>query len=184
MYGVGIITPKEDAAAAALGHSGIALAPSEWVNVSNPAGIANLDSLSFYFNFQFRGFYAREKSGYETASIYSANIDGITMGFRGRKWLAMAFGYAPYSTVGYRMSEKKTIIGTDSQYRNEHSGSGGLSQAFINAAFVSLAIWNGLDSAIADASNEELRRAIFASSAVSGKDEYCMEYIGFIRGEV
>ena len=80
------------------------------LNISNPAGIANLDSLTFYFNFQFRAFYAREKSGYETATIYSANIDGITMGFRGRKWLAMAIGYAPYSTVGYRMSEKKTKL--------------------------------------------------------------------------
>lgn len=56
-------------------------------------------------------------------------------------------------------------------------------RSFINAAFVSVAIYNGLDSAIADAANEDLRRAIFASSAVCGKDEYCMEYIGFIRGE-
>lgn len=56
-------------------------------------------------------------------------------------------------------------------------------RAYINAAFVSIAVYNGLDSAIADASNEELRRAIYASSAVSGKDEYCMEYIGFIRGD-
>ena len=56
-------------------------------------------------------------------------------------------------------------------------------RAFINAAFVSIAIWNGLDSAIADATNEEFRRAIFSANAVSGLDEYCMEYIGFIRGE-
>ncbi len=55
-------------------------------------------------------------------------------------------------------------------------------RAFINAAFVSIAVYNGLDSAIADPMSEELRRAIFASSAVSGLDEYCMEYIGFIRG--
>lgn len=56
-------------------------------------------------------------------------------------------------------------------------------RAFVNAAFVSIAIYNGLDSAIADAMNEELRRAIHSANAVSGLDEYCMEYIGFIRGE-
>lgn len=56
-------------------------------------------------------------------------------------------------------------------------------RSFINAAFASIAIWNGLDSAIADAANEDLRRAIYSAEAVSGKDEYCMEYIGFIRGE-
>lgn len=56
-------------------------------------------------------------------------------------------------------------------------------RAFINSAFVSIAIYNGLDSAIADPTSEELKRAIYASSAVSGLDEYCMEYIGFIRGD-
>ncbi|MBQ2322109.1 MAG: hypothetical protein II375_06075 [Bacteroidales bacterium] len=172
MYGVGLITPKEDAAAAALGHSGIALAPSEWLNISNPAGIANLDSLTFYFNFQFRAFYAREKSGYETATIYSANIDGITMGFRGRKWLAMAIGYAPYSTVGYRMSEKKTIIGTDTQYRNEHSGSGGLSQAFINAAFTLFNHWTiGGNFSVLWGNIEHLEKACFSES-IGGEDIY------------
>ncbi len=172
MYGVGIITPKEDAAATALGHSGIALAPNEWVNISNPAGISNLDSLTFYFNFQFRGFYAREHSGYETATVYSANIDGITMGFRGRKWLAMAIGYAPYSTVGYRMSETKDIVGTDSQYTNEHSGSGGLSQAFINAAFTLFNHWTiGGNFSVIWGNIEHLEKACFSES-IGGEDIY------------
>ncbi len=173
MYGVGVITPKEDAAAAALGHSSIALAPNEWVNISNPAGIAKLDSLTFYFNFQFRGFYANERSGYnEHASIYSANIDGITMGFRGRKWLAMAIGYAPYSTVGYKMNETKTIVGTDQQYTNEHSGSGGLSQAFINAAFTLFNHWTiGGNFSVLWGNIEHLEKACFSES-IGGEDIY------------
>lgn len=56
-------------------------------------------------------------------------------------------------------------------------------RAFINAAFVSAAIFCGLDSAIVDPTSKELKRAVFAASAVAGQDEYCMEYIGFIRGE-
>ncbi|MEE1347444.1 MAG: hypothetical protein U0K36_06140, partial [Bacteroidales bacterium] len=58
IYGIGIINTKEDVASAGLGHSGIALAPSEWLNLSNPAGINKLDSLSFYFNINLKGFYA------------------------------------------------------------------------------------------------------------------------------
>lgn len=135
MYGVGVLTPKEDASATALGHAGVGLAPREWINLANPAGICNLDSLTFYFNIQFKYFYARESTELENQTVHSANIDGITMGFRGRKWLAMAIGYAPYSTVGYNMNERKNIYGTDQWYRVNYRGSGGLSQAFINAAF-------------------------------------------------
>ncbi|MCQ7926368.1 hypothetical protein NP234_24630, partial [Salmonella enterica] len=42
IYGIGVINQKEDVASAGLGHAGIALAPSEWLNIANPAGIGNL----------------------------------------------------------------------------------------------------------------------------------------------
>lgn len=134
MYGIGILTPKEDASTAAMGHAGIAYAPAEQINLANPAAIGNLDSLTFYFNLQFKYFYARESTELENQSVHSANIDGVTMGFRGRKWLAFALGYAPYSTVGYNMNERKNIYGTEEWYRVNFKGSGGLSQAFFNMA--------------------------------------------------
>ena len=164
-------SPRHDEAAA-LGHSGIAMSPSEWVNISNPAGIANLDSLTFYFNFQLRAFYAREKCGYETASVYSANIDGITMAFRGRKWLAFALGYAPYSTVGYNMSETKNIVGTTDNYRIQHKGSGGLSQAFINSAFTLFNHWTiGGNFSVIWGNIENLEVSYF-SETIGGEDIY------------
>ncbi len=171
MYGVGIITPKEDVAAAGMGHSGIALAPSEWVNISNPAGLANLDSLTFYFNFQMRAFYAREYAGqHEKASVYSANIDGISMAFRGRKWLAFALGYSPYSTVGYNMSEVKTIVGSTDTYRVQHSGSGGLSQAFFDAAVTLFDHWTiGGNFSVIWGNIENLEVAYF-SETIGGED--------------
>ena len=136
LYGVGILSPKENAAAAGLGHAGVALAPHDWVNVGNPAGVAGLDSLTFYFNFQAKAFYSHESTAIESQSVYSGNIDGITMGFRGSKYWAACIGYAPYSTVGYNMSEKKNIAGTARSYYDIHyEGSGGLQQAFINNGF-------------------------------------------------
>ncbi len=56
-------------------------------------------------------------------------------------------------------------------------------RAFVNSAFMSAALYAGLDSAIIDPTSPELRKAIFAGSAVAGKDEFCMEYITFIRSE-
>ncbi len=170
MYGIGVINTKEDVAAAGLGHSGIALAPSEWLNISNPAGINRLDSLSFYFNINLKGFYAREESGYEKASIYSANIDGISLGFRGRKWLAFAVGYAPFSSVGYKLEEEKYIVGSGEKYRVQYTGSGGLSQAYFNAAVTLFNHWSlGGNFSVLWGTIEKLESSYF-SEAIGGED--------------
>ena len=134
MYGVGMLTFREDATSSGLGHSGIAIAPSNWVNTSNPAGINKLDSMTFYFNMQVKAFYGHEDNGSEKQSVYSANIDGITMAYRCTKFWTMAIGYNPYSAVGYNMNEQKFIVGTEQKYNINYRGKGGLSQAYINNA--------------------------------------------------
>ncbi len=172
MYGIGIISPKEDATAAGLGHSGIALAPSEWVNLSNPAGLSKLDSLRFYFNVQVKAFYAKERCELEKQSVYSANIDGITMAFRGKKWIAFVLGYAPYSTVGYNMNETKNIYGTEYFYRVNYKGSGGLSQAFFGTTitlFNHLSI--GGNFSVIWGTIEKLQTCYF-NEVVGGEDIY------------
>ncbi len=172
LFGVGIITPKEDAAAAGMGHTGVALAPSEWVNIANPAGICGLDSMTFYFNFQLKWFYAREETSNEKQSVYSANIDGISMGYRCTRWWCMALGYAPYSTVGYDMNEKRYIVGTETKYTVKHSGSGGLQQAYITNAFTLFRhLTLGANVSMLWGSIEKLETAIF-SGVLSGEDIY------------
>ncbi len=137
MFGVGMPAHKEDAVSAGMGHASIALAPSQWLNVGNPAGINNLDTLSFYLNFQLQGFYARNEtlSNYDGQSVYSGNIDGIAMGFRARHWLAFCFGYAPQTSVGYRFYDTRNIAGSTSNYNVRYTGSGGLQQAYFTMAF-------------------------------------------------
>lgn len=51
----------------------------------------------------------------------------------------------------------------------------------INAAFLTAAVCAGADAAILDVLDEPLLQALAAAQAVAGKDEYCMEYIGFCR---
>lgn len=135
IFGIGLLTPKEDVASAGMGHAAIGLTSNEWVNVSNPAASCGLDSMSFYFNLQLKGFYGRVENINEHQSTYSLNLDGVTMGFRCNGWWTMALGYSPYSTVGYNMSERKWIIGDDVKYRTQYSGSGGLQQGYVSTAF-------------------------------------------------
>ncbi len=136
-FGIGLLTPQEDATSAGMGHAGIALSPNDWINITNPAGIGNLDSLTFHFNAQLKWFYGHIKPaerGHQ--SVYRTNIDGITFGFRSKPWWATCIGYAPYSTVGYNILDPyQYIAGTQEKYTIKHQGSGGLSRAFFNNAF-------------------------------------------------
>ena len=51
----------------------------------------------------------------------------------------------------------------------------------INLGFTVLAMNAGLDSAILDPTNRDLMGVIYATEALLGEDEYCMEYIGAYR---
>lgn len=44
-----------------------------------------------------------------------------------------------------------------------------------------LAMNAGMDSGILDSKNQDLVGMIFATEALLGQDEYCMEYIGVFR---
>ena len=51
----------------------------------------------------------------------------------------------------------------------------------VNMAFTSLAMKAGLDSAIFDPCIKDLLGVVFATEALLGNDEYCMEYIDAYR---
>ena len=51
----------------------------------------------------------------------------------------------------------------------------------INLGFTVLAMNAGLDSAILDPTNRDLMGVIYATEALLGQDEYCLEYIGAYR---
>lgn len=54
----------------------------------------------------------------------------------------------------------------------------------INMAFTALAMKAGLDSAIMDPTLKDLLGVVYASEALLGNDEYCMEYIDAYRDEL
>lgn len=56
-------------------------------------------------------------------------------------------------------------------------------RAKLNAAAATLLIEAGADAFICDAASPSLKSAIAACEAFTGKDEYCMDYITYIRSE-
>ncbi|MCF0191638.1 MAG: hypothetical protein HUJ96_10300 [Marinilabiliaceae bacterium] len=173
LYGVGVLTPQEDATSMAMGHSGIALAPNDWLDVANPAAVNNLDTLTFYFTAQMKLFYARESTEHDHQSVYSANVDGLAFGFRGTKWWGACIGYAPYSTVGYHMTDNEQYIsGTNTKYSIRYTGSGGLSRAFFNNAFTLFDhLTLGISAGAIWGSITKVETALFSQS-IGGEDIY------------
>jgi 5-methyltetrahydrofolate--homocysteine methyltransferase len=51
----------------------------------------------------------------------------------------------------------------------------------INTQFLSLAMANGMDSAIMDPMSKEMLATMYATDALLGNDEYCMEYLSAYR---
>ncbi|MGC7873178.1 methyltetrahydrofolate cobalamin methyltransferase [Desulfosporosinus sp. SYSU MS00001] len=51
----------------------------------------------------------------------------------------------------------------------------------VNQAFIVLSMGSGMDSAILDPTNKDLMGMLYATEALLGMDEYCMEYIGAYR---
>lgn len=54
-------------------------------------------------------------------------------------------------------------------------------RTLLNRAFLSLAIWEGLDGAIIDPTDKGVMAQLYATLAVVGNDEYCMEYLTAVR---
>jgi 5-methyltetrahydrofolate--homocysteine methyltransferase len=52
---------------------------------------------------------------------------------------------------------------------------------YINRAFIILAMNAGMDSAIIDPLNKEMMGLLYATEALLGKDDFCMEFIGAFR---
>lgn len=54
----------------------------------------------------------------------------------------------------------------------------------VNQAFVVLAMNAGMDSAVLDPTNRDMMGMIFATEALLGLDDYCLEYIGAYRRDL
>ena len=55
---------------------------------------------------------------------------------------------------------------------------------YVNRIFLTLAMQAGLDSAILDPLDRDLRAAILTTELVLGRDEYCMNYVRASRSGV
>ncbi|MBN2667922.1 MAG: hypothetical protein JXR60_01730 [Bacteroidales bacterium] len=120
-----------------LGGLGIGINSSYGLNGLNPAGISQMDTMSFTFEFGASGIYKYTQTSTSSEGKFNGNIDYLAIGFPTTKWLKTSFGMMPYSKVGYNLIENVDVY-DGSEYlftiQRKNSGEGGINNLFLNNA--------------------------------------------------
>lgn len=138
-YGLGKLADQSQSASRGMNGVGIAIREHNQVNTINPASYSSIDSLTFIFDIGMSLQKTNFKEGGRSLNANNANFEYVVGAFRAWKHVGMAFGFLPYSNVGYNYSQVTdldgyTIPSTTSSVvtqTNTFSGSGGLRKAFI-----------------------------------------------------
>ena len=116
-----------------LGGASLGIRSSSYVNHSNPASYTSIDTMSFLFE---GGIYTQSATLKTlTASQKStfSSIGPISIGFPITRWIKASIGLMPYSNVGYKINEQKSLaVGdTTTTISNIYDGSGGINTAYM-----------------------------------------------------
>jgi hypothetical protein len=135
IFGVGEINPKGLGRNLGMGKTGIASSSGHYLNNLNPASYHDMDSISFFFDFGLGMDIVKYETSYETQRGNDFNIKDIAMGYRVAKHWAGGIGIVPFSTVGYKITSSKNVEGTTDIFTADLTGSGGLTQFYMDNAF-------------------------------------------------
>ncbi|MEM6628456.1 MAG: hypothetical protein AAF694_02240 [Bacteroidota bacterium] len=133
-YGVGDVLNNSTSRNEAMGGIGIASNNYFSLNRLNPASYSDL----VFTTMDISGFgqFSTLRSNSSSEEEASAGFQNIFFGFPANSKLALAFGFSPYSVVGYDVSATQDIPYRDTLQQSTVSyiGDGGINQAFLGAS--------------------------------------------------
>ena len=121
-----------------MGGTSFGIRSSGYVNHSNPASYTSFDTTSFVFE---GGVYTQSSTLKTVSASQKSNyssIGSVLFGFPISKRIKASFGLIPFSSVGYKIGENKTLtIYPDSitHVNNIYDGSGGINKAYIGFGY-------------------------------------------------
>jgi hypothetical protein len=122
----------------ALGGTAFGIRSSSYVNHSNPASYTSLDTTSFVFE---GGFYTQSTTLKTTTASQKnsySSIGTVLFGFPITRRIKASFGLMPYTNVGFKIAEQKTLqIFPDSSttVSNIYDGTGGLNKVYLGFGY-------------------------------------------------
>ncbi|MCK9254277.1 MAG: hypothetical protein GX793_08835 [Bacteroidales bacterium] len=134
-YGVGDINQNSLIRNNAMGKTSYTLPYNNGINFINPALTAQIDSMTFIFDFGFNGGFRTYKTNSQNANMTKSDfqISHLIFGFPITKWWKTSAGFLPFSNVEYSIADRDSSLNVVKDYM--FRGNGGLNQIVWSNAF-------------------------------------------------
>mgnify|MGYP004447481849 CR=1 FL=1 len=134
-YGLGQLSHRATGFNTAMAGTGIAMSDARQLNLTNPASLARIDSLSFLFDIGASVQWSNYSSAGGSQNTNGARFDYFAAGFRLAPGMGLSLGLAPYSQIGYDLTSTGAEIsngatGTVTPTLS-YKGDGGLNEAYV-----------------------------------------------------
>ena len=127
--GYGMLNDNVSSIQRSMGGVGYAMKGGRIINVMNPASYADVDSLTFLWDFGIDLTNLWSKENNNNGYSFGGGLDYLTGHFKVAKNLGASFGLLPYSSVGYAYG---TTLDNGS---DSHSGNGGFNQLYVGMGY-------------------------------------------------
>ena len=126
-FGIGELHPSVNSQSLGMGRTAIALNNPNHINITNPACLSSLDTLSVLFEFGVQNRISVLKTNDLEQNNNNINIANLSLGFPVAKFWFTSFNLSPMSSVGYNIQYNDTT--SDSLVvQNKYEGNGGINR--------------------------------------------------------
>lgn len=179
-YGLGSLQSKGSVRAKTMGSAGTALQTKNDVNNINPAALVAMDSMTVLFDMGLHANFSNFRDGSTNESVYSGNLDYVTMMIPMHKRWFLSASIQPLSSVGYNINTTKYYDGNSDAnremiYNTNYTGKGGLSMGTLTNSFklpygLSLGLemgylWGNQDETITDSYGLDITNTVQNTTA-------------------
>lgn len=133
-FGMGEIDYTTMGFSSSMGHTGVAFADSNQVNLLNPATLSFLGQKRPLMNVDFKGTFTNLSSETQEGKANSFIFQNIVLGIPIKKNWGLAFGLTPFSKIGYDVSTYDTTTLNDTIAYN-YDGNGGSNRVFLSLSY-------------------------------------------------
>ncbi|NLK15125.1 MAG: hypothetical protein GX311_01870 [Bacteroidales bacterium] len=132
--GFGLMENEGNIVNSGMGGSSVTLYKRNALNISNPAAISSIDTLSFVMEFGIKSNFSHLSATGLSKNSFSSNLNYFAFGFRGSKRWSASLGLMPISSRGYEIVDRKTIAGVGNEEKY-YIGSGGINKLYLINSF-------------------------------------------------
>lgn len=117
------------------GMASLSYSDGSVLNINNPAALSQLDSLKFMFQFGMSAKFSKLNQGNDDDTFNDLNFSKLAFGFKAAPGYGVAVSLAPYTSLGYDITNVEFIEGGTDYVVRSLKGTGGLNQLILSNGF-------------------------------------------------